>query len=161
MEGLTAIEVSVHSRPSYVYVHSQLPSLLVTEEEGSESPCFVLHDGTVCKNENGFPSFHKREKDSVTADWFLGRRTHSVVRMGSLPVRSISGEATITFTSGTKVLVFGTDAEKDYSFVGDSEDFVCGLVRGSIFDCLKQIFSESSPSFPTKITSYHEDTSRP
>lgn len=160
MEGVSAIEISVHSYSSYVYVHSQLASLLVTEDEDGKSPCFVFHDGVINKNKDGRLSFFRREKDSTTADWFLGRRLHSVVRMGSLPIRSISGESTITFTSAAKVIVFATDCGKDYSFVGDSEDFVCGLVRGSIFDCLKQIFSESSSLLPTTLNSYHEDNSR-
>lgn len=160
MEGVTAIEVSVHSYSSYMYVHSQLPSLLVTEKEDNRPPCFVFHDGVISTTKDGSPSFFQREKGSGVTDWFLGRQVHSVVRMGSLPVRSVSGESTITFTSVAKVVVFGTDGGEDYSFVGDSEDFVCGLVRGSIFDCLKQIFTESSPSLPTQLNSYHEDNSR-
>lgn len=140
---------------SYVYVRSVGSSLFVLDEREEPSPLIIFDDGFVTVDEDAVVFFDRSDRGTIS--WFSGREPLKVERVNSCRVNAKGGNYAVKFINSDKTVVFIVNFGKDFNFVGDADVFICGGVEGSIFFCLKSLFSEQPKS--SRLLHYYEDNS--
>jgi hypothetical protein len=139
---------------SYVYVNAVDASFYVREDDRGSNVVFVFDDGFITVDGKS-TMLNKRDTEGVVS-WFSEREPTRVEHISAPPGRVRSENSTVKFVNKFKTMGFLMNLSKDVTFVGDSDIFVCGELKGTIFSCLHQLFSEQITS--AKFVQYYEDS---
>jgi len=156
MSDTRLVSVECHGPyQSYIYVNAVENSFFVREFDQSPNIVMVFDDGYVIL-EKGLFIFTDRCEEGITS-WFSTREPIQVRHVSFLPGRVEDSKPVVKFINKFKTLTISNSLGIEMTFVGDSDVFVCGKVKGTIFSCLRQLFSNQTSA--SELVYYYEDCS--